>query len=748
MKYTLLTLSFLFILNCGFANNNRDSLFQVIENPASNYKDRVSAYSHLMKIYSRISLDSSILFSNKALELAINEQDFSQIVKSCNNNGVNYSLSGQMDKALDSYNEGLKFAKKSPSDTLVSFALEKIGQHFMRLQQMDTAIVIFKKSLNASTTKTNTTLSTLCLLAAAYSNLSENGTAQLVLSEARHVNKSIKSDFYDAKINYIIGTAYQHAFDYDKALKYFMESLELSKKINNEQLIQYSYDGIVRMYNNTDQYEKAITITKESLAYYSPESNINSYASMYRQLASSYSSLGKLDTALVYLNKSLELKKEIHDSLGICLVYSRMAKVYMDMKNYPLAEDYFLKSLKINTNFPHYFNQAFCYAFLGDLYLIKDTKEWPKQQLTNELSVAVLNGNNEKTALTFFEKSLSVSIEYKIDAATKQVYKSLYTYYKKKKNYKNALFNFEKYIEVNDSINSQESQIAIEELTTKYEVNKKENQIGLLQKDNKLKELLFRNEQEKNSANQQFMFLGFGFGLLLVLIIILIFRQKQKNKINAIENKSLKVETQMLRSQMNPHFIFNSLNSIQSFISGNDTIDAERYLSKFSKLMRLILDNSRKPYIVFENEINTLKLYLELEKLRFDDQFEYEINYTGIDEEFTFVPPMLAQPYIENAVLHGIRKVKNGKITVDYKVEGKKMICTIDDNGIGRKKSLDLKTALNKKKSSLGIKVTEERIELLAKELNLVLEVKIIDKLDSNNKAIGTKVIIQMPWKD
>jgi LytS/YehU family sensor histidine kinase len=163
--------------------------------------------------------------------------------------------------------------------------------------------------------------------------------------------------------------------------------------------------------------------------------------------------------------------------------------------------------------------------------------------------------------------------------------------------------------------------------------------------------------------------------------------------------------------------------------------------------MRLILENSRQPFITLENEIKTLNLYLELEKLRFGNRFSYEININNIDDEFTMVPPMLAQPYIENSILHGFIGKTDGLINIEYIQKNNKICCMIDDNGIGRKKANEIKSSSSHKKS-LGIRVTQERIALLAEEFNTELLVDIIDKTDAEGSALGTKVFVDMPFKE
>jgi LytS/YehU family sensor histidine kinase len=201
---------------------------------------------------------------------------------------------------------------------------------------------------------------------------------------------------------------------------------------------------------------------------------------------------------------------------------------------------------------------------------------------------------------------------------------------------------------------------------------------------------------------------------------------------------------------MNPHFIFNSLNSINSFISDSDPDSAQSFLSKFARLMRYILENSRKTMVPLEDEVNTLKLNMELEQLRFDNRFDFKINVEGpIDEEYTFVPPMLVQPFIENAILHGLAgKDKGGMIKVDFRVKGKIMHCTIEDNGIGRKKAGEIKKTIGKgKHRSLGMQVTKERLDILSEKYGVNASFKIIDLHDSLGNSTGTRAIVKIPFE-
>jgi sensor histidine kinase YesM len=220
-------------------------------------------------------------------------------------------------------------------------------------------------------------------------------------------------------------------------------------------------------------------------------------------------------------------------------------------------------------------------------------------------------------------------------------------------------------------------------------------------------------------------------------------REKKKTELN---KKIANIESQALRAQMNPHFIFNTLSSIQHYISNNDTDAALKYLSKFAKLMRKIMDNSKQQMIAVAEEINALNLYLELEVMRFDKKFEYQIIIDPeIDQTYDRIPSMLIQPYVENAIIHGLLpKQGNGKIFIELKKLNDTLLCTIKDNGIGREKSMEFKKNRVQQHKSMGMSITKERLDILNSSLNSNINAEIIDLFENGNSS-GTKVQLIIP---
>ncbi|MGI9543729.1 MAG: two-component regulator propeller domain-containing protein [Cyclobacteriaceae bacterium] len=243
-------------------------------------------------------------------------------------------------------------------------------------------------------------------------------------------------------------------------------------------------------------------------------------------------------------------------------------------------------------------------------------------------------------------------------------------------------------------------------------------------------------------------------GLILAGVIIYglyrfrIAQVRKEEKLKTEFNKKLaEVEMTALRAQMNPHFLFNCLNSINRYIVKSDPETASGYLTKFSRLIRLILQNSKSPAVPLESELEALQLYIEMEEMRFDNQFDYKIQVgKNIEPQYVVVPPMILQPYVENAIWHGLmHKEAKGSLLIDLSLEEKWLRCVIEDNGIGRKKAQKLKSKSATRKKSMGMKITSDRLSLVNHLYNQKTKVDVIDLEDANKKPSGTRVIVHIP---
>ncbi len=226
-------------------------------------------------------------------------------------------------------------------------------------------------------------------------------------------------------------------------------------------------------------------------------------------------------------------------------------------------------------------------------------------------------------------------------------------------------------------------------------------------------------------------------------------RHVRKREIARAEvNKNFaELELKALQSQMNPHFIFNCLNTIKYFITTNNHQSANKYLGKFSKLLRMFLDQSKSVTITLEQEINLLRLYIELEQMRFSEGFNFHLQVeSDLDYRNIELPGTLFQPYVENAINHGLINLKRkGNLSITFKEDNGILLGTIDDDGIGRDESKKLKSQSTLNHTSHGMKLIEDRIKTINFIKNSTSETQITDKRDKDNKPIGPQIIIKIP---
>ncbi len=462
-------------------------------------------------------------------------------------------------------------------------------------------------------------------------------------------------------------------------------------------------------------------------------------------------SVGKVVAMEQRISKSLKTRKEIRDSIS----------------NYPLTSS--TNKTKEDT--------------LSSVEVESDLKTLEKQNPQEKVAMdyvktgsLYLGLNKTNDAIFYFEKGLHVAQEIHSLDIIQLALKGLFDAYAQKSDVKKALFYYKQYAEVKDSLIKLKTDKTFAELKSKYEAEKKQREIQFLVQDGEKKKSELRKSDGQIQEQKKFISLIILALFLTALLATILFRQyRAKKKINTIlltqNNKIVEQKKKLeeslaytkqlqealkedldhymqvaLRKQMNPHFIFNSLNSIQSFILQNDKLSANIYLSKFAGLMRKVLENSQHHLITLTKEIEVLKLYIELEEQRFDNKFNVFWNIdAAVDLSSHKIPPLILQPYIENAIWHGLlHKEGERTLTISIIKNGEKLICSIEDNGIGRVAAL----AISRNKSnheSLGTKITQKRIDLINSLNNSGIGVQYFDLSDNNGLASGTKVELTIP---
>ncbi len=551
-----------------------------------------------------------------------------------------------------------------------------------------------------------------------------------------------------------IGIVYKNQGRFDEALSYYEQALDLAFEIADSSWIASCMVNIGNIYK-----EKGYLII--SLKYYIDALKTLESLDHTRRIAACYQSIGDiyskqldLGKALEYFNKALELAKTDNDRIRETACYLNIGYVYAQKKEYIKARRFYMQSLQLYelTGYKHEMDD--CYILIAATWMAEENYDEAiayylkaleiSEQEQDIVSLAEIDGNffeiyllkhDYAKAMEYSRRSLVFSDQASSMAIKCHALVTMSEIYEATGRIPEALEYYKLYSSLKDSMFSAEKYRAIAEMEKKYESEKKEQQLALLQEKTEVQKL-------KLSQGERLL-IGSGIGIVLLIIIsYLLFRQSRLKT----RHKAIELEQRLLRSQMNPHFIFNSLIAIQSYIYRNEPILAGDFLAKFANLVRITLESSRGEFIMLEKEINMLEAYLELQKLRFETKFEYDIGMDeGIESETLSIPPMFAQPFIENAIEHGLRHSdKEGYLKINYSLQSDCCIrILIEDNGVGRIKAKQIEN--KEKHKSMAISITKERLSILSKRFKEKFSLQLIDLKDEGNKSAGLRVLIDIP---
>lgn len=609
---------------------------------------------------------------------------------------------------------------------------------------------------------------------------------------------TLYTSFRDLKIRALIELGIEYFFqsDYEKALESYFEALEIVKQTNNIELLSECLSEIGIVYKNQGKYDLALEYYDESLIYAEKTTDSSWLASckinignVYkekgyltialryyfeslttlealghdRRVAACYQNIGDIYRkqrdyikALEYYSRALQLAISTDDKLRITNCYLNIGTVYSFMERFKPARNYYFKAYELYMELGYSHELDDCYILLGDSYLKEmnpdsagyyyklaldiSTSEQDiarQAEILGKLGVIGLNRGQYTSALDFTKRALALAREIGSLDLSIRTTEILSEIYEKLGDESSALNQYKEYTRLKDSLFSVEKYKAITEMEVKYESDKKAQQLALLEERSQVQQLTL------SRRNRLYLTSLLLLGSLLVLAYILYRNQRLKSRHRAIE-----LEQKLMRSQMNPHFIFNSLIAIQSFIYKQEAVIAGDYLAKFADLIRITLENSRAEFVPLEKEVKMLNAYLELQALRFENKFIYSIE---IDPEIGLdrfeIPPMLAQPFIENAIEHGLRhKTQKGSISVRLEKKEGYLRCTVVDDGVGRQKSGEM--AKNKVHQSMATSITKERLAILSRREKKKFDLRITDLHDEKGGATGTQVVFEMPYRE
>ena len=648
--------------------------------------------------------------------------------------------------------------KKILSILLFLFCFTSI---YTQTQTIDSLVLVLKKSKNDIDKTQN-----LNAIANEYKTVNPNIMMDYA-TKALQLSQKIQYKVEEGFANLNLGNANIILGNYSKALNYFAtaqtifvneEQSNSDKKNTVKKGLAKAYGSIGIVFDEQSNYSKGLQYHLKAVKIYEEIKDEKKCAQVYNNIGVSYKSQSSDFKALEYFIKAQKIQEKLNDpAIGITL--TNIANCYLKQNNNKKAlEYYFNAKIKIdeskdaralgewhnnmglyhkkNNNFndaiknwntsietfksiDDKFGVAETYLYLGQLYLDK-----------KELNLALTNTN----------LALNLSKETGVLEQNVIAEKLLSSIYKLQNNSAQALQHFELYSIAKDSLTNEENIRKGVEAAMNYEFDKRE----VIQKEELEKKDLLLKEQSKQNKLQLF-FAGL-FALMLVGIGFLFYNRLQLKKTLTLQKELAEYEQKALHLQMNPHFVFNCLGSISSFIVQNGSHSAVRYLTKFSKLMRLTLEYSKQSLIPIDKEIQSLENYLELEQLRFNNKFSFKITKDDAIEDDLALPPLLLQPFVENAIIHGIIPGKEqGLITIDFKLDKQNLMCTITDNGIGFNKSKEKKVDSVVVNKSMALDITKKRLEMIAASTTKKASVTIDELYPKSEGLKGTKVVLYLP---
>jgi tetratricopeptide (TPR) repeat protein len=502
------------------------------------------------------------------------------------------------------------------------------------------------------------------------------------------------------------GVVYSEQSNQSLALKNYETALKLYQEIDEQANISKALNNIGIIYKSQFNYPKALEYLKKASQIQSALGEQNAAVTL-TNIGVIYFETGQEKNAFLYYEKAKKLFEKNNNKRGFALLCNYLGDYHKKQKNLNLAGDYYKKSLDLYDELQNKFGASLSLYNIG--ILLSEQKKY-------------------KEAMPFAEKSLAYAKEIGVLDQTYHSEKLISELYESLNEPKAALLHYKNYVDARDSIINERTSMKFALAEVNYEYKQKEALLS-----------------EKNKRQIQFIIFSILGTLLLIALVLVIYNRMQVKRQLTLKKEVAEYEQKALHLQMNPHFVFNCLSSISSFIVQNGTDSALKYLSKFSKLMRLTLEYSKGSLIPIDKEIESLQNYLELEQLRFQDKFEFEIRSSERVEFNMGLSPLLIQPFVENAILHGIvPKEGNGKIEVDFDVENEQLICTIIDDGIGLSESKHLKENSVTAHKSMALEITKKRLQIMESITSKSAQIEITE-LESNNKKTGTKVVLRLP---
>lgn len=559
-----------------------------------------------------------------------------------------------------------------------------------------------------------------------------------------------------------LGASYRNISNYQKAIEYHEKGLEYARQSNNIELEVISLNMLGVVYRRMDAIRSALDYHKEALDIAETREDLTlelkyNIAVSQNSMGNIYLALKQYNLALDQFNKSIKIEMELDNKLGLAINNQNIGFAKEKLGSLNDALKYYEKSLKYNNEINSKVGQVICYNSIGNVYIQKEEYKKAGAYIHDALNKALdindqyyisttylnlgllqLKQQDFTKAETNLSKALEISDNFNLKTNKIDACLYLSELFDKINQPEKAFDYYKKHVELDETLNNERNLQYVNDLIIKYESEKKNSQIKALANENEIVKL-------KLAQKNRTLILSLLGACLALIILIVLYRQRQLKN----DKQIITLEQEMLRNQMNPHFIFNSLNSIKLYIINNEKENAVYYLNKFSKLIRKILVASTEKENSLEDELETMSLYMNIENIRFSNAINYSVTVDdSINPALIKVPSLILQPFLENAIWHGLSsKTEDKKISLNVTNNNPNYVTIIiTDNGIGRDASQNIIKNKKIKRQSLGLEITNARLENFSKNYTYDYELEIID-LQESGKATGTQVIVTIPTK-
>ncbi|AZA89052.1 histidine kinase [Chryseobacterium shandongense] len=556
---------------------------------------------------------------------------------------------------------------------------------------------------------------------------SQSKVVDEVQVQSKKLKKAVdtKDESAQADSYYTIGETFFNDGNFRKSEEYYTKAKNIYEKLNDKPNIEKASRKLAQSQEKQNKITPAISNYSRAAEVAPSKSRALNTNDVTRL------SVNSAEAKEEAIQNNIQLNEKDNDKGDLAASYSQMADVNIQQNNIPKAEANLKnaykfskkeapqQALEINQKLTDFYveNKNYDKAIEAKKTVLKEdfVKENSKKEVEQiqELADIYIKKDDIGEAISLLKKSYGIALEKGHTLEAQKSVKKLDSLYNVSENTNASVQLYRDFLAKLPDLVAKDKSLVDEKI-----LEDTEQRIAQLEKEKQLKDELIR---KKNVFNYSLI------GALLVLsaLIIFIFRTLKK-----VQVKNKKIALQSLRREMNPHFIFNSLNSVNHFIATNNELEANQYLTKFSKLMRGVMENSTEDFIPFQQELDLLQNYLALEKTRFADKFDYEIEVDeSLNTQSLKVPGMLVQPFLENAIWHGLRyRTTKGFLKLHFEKENQYLKITIEDNGIGIEESKKQKTEHQKARKGRGMKNTLERIALLNDLYYQEIQCNITDK--------------------